>query len=128
MTTREGKKWSVNETLRLQREYELLELDVYDISKLHERSVRSILFRLQKEGFIEDFVSARGYEPEEPEEVVEKELFTVTDPASVLTSCIDTILEQKLLNIDEIQQCVSEKLESLRKKSKKPKRVLRQYK
>lgn len=38
---RSGNKWSVNELLSLQREYELLEMDVEEISLKHERTGRS---------------------------------------------------------------------------------------
>lgn len=58
---RNGFAWSINEVLRLQREYELLELGVEEIAQLHERGVYAILFRLQQEGFIDNFVEARGF-------------------------------------------------------------------
>lgn len=63
MTTyrRSGFKWSVNELLSLQREYELLEWTVQQIAAKHERSVEAILFRLESEGFISCWNSARGY-------------------------------------------------------------------
>ncbi len=63
MTTyrRSGFKWSVNELLSLQREYELLEWTVQQIAAKHERSVEAILFRLEDEGFIDSWNSARGY-------------------------------------------------------------------
>lgn len=63
MTTyrRSGFKWSVNELLSLQREYELLEWTVQQIAAKHERSVEAILFRLEDEGFISCWNSARGY-------------------------------------------------------------------
>jgi hypothetical protein len=58
---RSGKKWSVNELLTLQREYELLELDVQQISSRHERSVEAIVSKLESEGFISTWNDARGY-------------------------------------------------------------------
>ena len=63
MTTyrRSGFKWSINELLSLQREYELLEWTVQQIAEKHERSVEAILFRLEDEGFIDSWNSARGY-------------------------------------------------------------------
>jgi hypothetical protein len=62
MTTRHYNKWTINETLNLQREYELLELDIHDIADKHKRSVNSILFKLEQEGFITNREFARGYE------------------------------------------------------------------
>jgi hypothetical protein len=50
-TIRSNKKWSVPECLQLQREYELLGLSVDEISQLHKRSSRAIMFKLDKEGF-----------------------------------------------------------------------------
>jgi hypothetical protein len=58
---RHNKKWNINEELALQREYELLEWTVKQIASKHERSDTSILFKLQKEGFIENWNSARGF-------------------------------------------------------------------
>jgi hypothetical protein len=57
---RNGNKWSVNELLKLQREYELLELNIQDISLLHQRSVEAILYKLEAEGFIDSWNDARG--------------------------------------------------------------------
>jgi hypothetical protein len=55
-------KWNINELLSLQREYELLEMSIQDISAKHGRTVVSILYKLQQEGFIETWVDARGYQ------------------------------------------------------------------
>lgn len=46
-----GNKWTVNELLQLQREYELLSLDINDIAKIHSRSWKAIAFKLASEGF-----------------------------------------------------------------------------
>lgn len=53
-------KWSTNEILRLQREYELLEYDVFEIADLHQRSVSAIVFKLNSEKFIKNVAQARG--------------------------------------------------------------------
>jgi ribosomal protein S8 len=55
-------KWNVNELLSLQREYELLEMSIQDISVKHGRTVVAILYRLQQEGFIDSWIDARGYQ------------------------------------------------------------------
>jgi hypothetical protein len=49
---RNGKTWTVNECLKLEREYDLLELSIYEIAKLHQRTPRAIMNRLDKEGFV----------------------------------------------------------------------------
>ncbi|MCJ7801167.1 MAG: hypothetical protein MUP82_02280 [Candidatus Marinimicrobia bacterium] len=59
---RSGNKWTVNELLALQREYELLELSVQQIAVKHQRSVSAVLFRLESEGFIDSWNSARGFD------------------------------------------------------------------
>ena len=56
-----GNKWSVNELLQLQREYELLEWTVQKIADKHQRTVNAIMFRLEDEGFINSWSEARGY-------------------------------------------------------------------
>ena len=59
---RHGNKWTVNELLRLQREYELLEWSVQQISESHQRTVTAILYKLEQEGFIASWNDARGFE------------------------------------------------------------------
>jgi len=53
--------WRPNELERLNREYENRELTVQQISVLHERSIRSIFFKLESEGLIERWDEARGW-------------------------------------------------------------------
>jgi hypothetical protein len=55
-------KWNINELLSLQREYELLEMTIQEIASKHERTIEAILYRLQKEGLIETWIDARGYQ------------------------------------------------------------------
>ena len=62
---RNGNKWTVNEVLALQREYELLEWTIQEISAKHKRSIGSILFKLTAEGFIPSWNDARGYNIED---------------------------------------------------------------
>ncbi len=54
--------WTISEKLRLEREYDLLELDVNVIAKMHGRSVHAIVHQLQAEDIIGRFSDARGYE------------------------------------------------------------------
>lgn len=60
--TRRGNKWTVNEILSLQREYELLEMDIQEIALKHGRSVQAILYKLDKEEIINTWYDARGYD------------------------------------------------------------------
>jgi len=59
--SRQGNRWSVNEVLSLQREYELLGLDVHAIALKHKRSVSAILFKLHAEGLTPSLYQATGY-------------------------------------------------------------------
>ena len=47
---RNRRAWTINECLQLQREYELLNIPVVDIAEKHQRSIRSILYKLEEEG------------------------------------------------------------------------------
>lgn len=58
---RNNKRWNIHEVIRLQREYELLELSIQEIAKKHERSERAILCKLEKEGFIDNWTNANGF-------------------------------------------------------------------
>jgi hypothetical protein len=48
---RNGYRWSIPEILRLQREFELLELNIEEISRIHQRTPYAIANRLVDEGF-----------------------------------------------------------------------------
>jgi hypothetical protein len=62
---RNGNRWTINEILTLQREYELLEWSVYKIAEKHQRTVMAILCKLKAECFIQHFNEARGFDVEE---------------------------------------------------------------
>jgi hypothetical protein len=49
--SRTGYKWSVNEILSLQREFELLGWSVEQIAEKHKRTPNAIMFKLDNEGF-----------------------------------------------------------------------------
>jgi len=49
-TWRNGYKWTVNECLRLEREYDLLQLSVSEMALLHNRTKNAIMFKLHQEG------------------------------------------------------------------------------
>ena len=58
---RQYKKWRINEIIKLEREYELLKLSIQEIAKRHNRSIRAILCKLEKENLIENWYEARGF-------------------------------------------------------------------
>ena len=54
MCKRNGKRWLTPEILRLQREYELLNLPIDQIAKIHERTIYAIMAKVEQEKFIDD--------------------------------------------------------------------------
>jgi len=58
-------RWTINEILSLQREYELLELTIQEIAIKHQRSVRAIFCKLEAESFIGSWDNARGFNSKE---------------------------------------------------------------
>jgi len=59
--SRAGFKWTVNEILSLQREFELLGLDIDQISTKHKRSPDAIMYKLDQEGFADYNVLYSNY-------------------------------------------------------------------
>jgi hypothetical protein len=58
-----GNKWTVNEILALQREFQLLEWDLDRIAAKHGRTVQGIMHKLDKEGFAHYNVLYSNYHP-----------------------------------------------------------------
>ena len=88
--SRYGNKWSVNEILSLQREYELLGMSIQEIAIKHKRTVQAILYKLESENFITDWSSARGFNQaydEQPNELDDEQ--TVTE--DTVESLIDRV-------------------------------------
>jgi hypothetical protein len=59
--TRNGFKWSVNEVLSLQREFELLEWSIDQIAQKHKRTPNAIMFKLDQEDFADYNVLYSNY-------------------------------------------------------------------
>ena len=147
---RSGKRWTTSEILNLQREYELLNLSVQEISQKHQRSVDSILFKLHAEGLTESLYEANGYTSSKKRAVIaEDEKDDDTDSSSDYEEQEDNIseysesstsMECNLDNLSErvwsletsvgeINSMVKQMFEkmSLDKKSKKKLTPLRKY-
>ncbi len=56
-----GNKWTVNEVLSLQREYELLNWSIDEIAAKHKRTANAIMFKLDSEGFADYNVLYSNY-------------------------------------------------------------------
>ena len=65
-----GNRWTVNECLQLQREFELLQLSVDEISKIHQRTPSAIMFKLDQEGFADYDILYANYAKASPKNVV----------------------------------------------------------
>ena len=65
-----GNRWTVNECLQLQREFELLQLSVDEISKIHQRTPSAIMFKLDQEGFADYNILYANYAKANPKNVV----------------------------------------------------------
>lgn len=52
LPSRVGFKWSVNEVLALEREFDLLGWSIEQIAQKHNRTSNAIMFKLNKEGFL----------------------------------------------------------------------------
>lgn len=61
MYTRHNKKWSVNELLALQREYELLDWSIDQIALKHQRTPNAIMHKLDYEGLADYNVLYSNY-------------------------------------------------------------------
>jgi hypothetical protein len=92
---RANKKWTINEALKLQREYELLGMDVNQIAIAHERSANAIAHRLEHEKIIDKWSDARGY----------KEV-------DIVLSCHDTVSEISE-QLDDDVRTLNERMEAL---------------
>jgi hypothetical protein len=58
---RTGKRWTINEILQLQREFELLNMSVEEIAVLHQRTPNAVMFKLDQEGFADYDTLFAGY-------------------------------------------------------------------
>jgi len=107
---RSGNRWTINEVLSLQREYELLEWNVTQIAEKHQRSVEAILFKLEAEGFIASWNEARGYDfIQYPAEEVEEEEDEDED-ISVVDCCEDSEYVDECCNMSDDEESEVDKL------------------
>jgi len=96
---RSGNKWSVNETLSLQREYELLEWTVQEIATKHQRSVEAILYKLESEDIILSWTAARGFNSDKYQESCEDTITCDDDSHQNIT-----INNEEIEEIEEIEE------------------------
>lgn len=70
--TRYGFKWSINEVLSLQREFELLDWNIDQIAQKHKRTPNAIMYKLDEEGFADYNVLYSNYHDLNAQMPVEK--------------------------------------------------------
>ena len=99
---RNGNRWTVNELLSLQREYELLEWNVQQIAEKHQRTERAILFRLESEGIITSWNAARGFDMESYKASIEEDVVT-EDCDCNEESCVDDDVDEEQEDDDEVE-------------------------
>lgn len=120
MTSRANNKWTVNELLSLQREYELLGMDIFQIALKHKRSPKAILYKLEDESIINNFNEARGYEKYFIEENMSSISSFKNEESDKSEDISDRVacLENVVLDIKNTLDVISSKL-SVESKSKK---------
>ena len=102
---RNGNKWSVNEILRLQREFELLELSIDDIATRHQRSPDAIMYKLDNEGFADfNVLYSNYYNLNDAMPILDdnnhEEVSHVYEDNDVITNNNITTLTEKVWNLE----------------------------
>ena len=100
---RQGNKWTINELISLQREYELLELTVQEIAGRHQRSETAILYKLESEGLIDTWNSARGFVSEDYQNSVSSNKEQVEAEAEDVEECCGGDDDEEYQFVDEAE-------------------------
>jgi hypothetical protein len=113
-----GFRWTINEILSLQREYELLEWTVQQIAAKHERSVMAILCKLEAEGFISNWQEARGFDANAyqnsfnnasvQEDAEDEEISCADNDSEYLGECEEEEEEEDMDFVDDASEDASE--------------------
>ena len=139
MTNRANLRWTINEILSLQRQYELLQLPIEEIAILHQRSVKSILYKLQSENFIDSSEFTKMFNDMTSDDIVvpslkyedkkisRKNVQKVETDSSTNLSTRVFSLESSVNDIKNILQDMSNKMRVTEKKSVKKLQPLRKY-
>jgi|694.fasta_scaffold78896_4 hypothetical protein len=90
---RNGKKWTVTEILSLEREHELLNLTIQEMAIRHQRTETAILYKLESEGFIENWTEAKGFDLENYKNIINNNLNDVVNPEVNMSQISDMVNE-----------------------------------
>jgi len=85
-----GKRWTINECLNLQREFELLKLSIDDIALKHQRTSNAIMLKLDEQGLADYNVLYSNYHGLNcPMEVIRKHTYDEFDEENIINNFID---------------------------------------
>ena len=91
-----GNRWTVNECLQLQREFELLQMSIDDIALKHQRTPNAIMFKLYQEELADYNVLYNSYYQITPTLDMQPNLDHFEQPFTVSPQ-----LEAKLLQLEQ---------------------------
>ena len=69
-----GNRWTINECLQLEREFDLLELSIAEIAERHQRTPNAIMIKLDSEGHADYNVLYSNYHALNPEMNTQKSI------------------------------------------------------
>jgi cobalamin biosynthesis protein CobT len=109
MTTykRFGNRWTINECLQLQREFELLQLSVDEIAERHQRTPNAIMFKLDQEGFADYNMLYSNYHHLNDDMIVSNDVASVVEDEDV-TSVVDDEDEDDNVSSYSEQDCLAD--------------------
>jgi hypothetical protein len=94
---RHGNRWTINETLALQREYELLGWDVEKIANKHQRSVTSINYKLESEGLVSSWAEVNGFDAKKYQDSLDASTANANEEFQIVDNvCCDDDEESEL--------------------------------
>jgi uncharacterized phage infection (PIP) family protein YhgE len=110
MNKRHRNKWTTPEVLALQREYELLEMNIYDIANKHQRNATGIAYKLYNEGFIRENL-LEDYLQEINKQVTE-------ESANIVSESSD--LQNRMTHLEENIKDISNTIKQLLQERQRP--------
>jgi len=102
---RANRKWTINEVLKLQREYELVGMDVNQIAEAHGRSSNAIAHRLEHEEIIDKWSDAKGYD------IIlscDDQVSDLSEPDDNEVSSLNERIDALIARVSKMEQTVAE--------------------
>ena len=90
-----GKRWTINECIQLQREFELLQLSIDEIAQRHQRTPYGIMMKIDQEGFADYNTLYHNYSNLKSTEIQSR----TRETRSTATKSSGTNVQPKLLQI-----------------------------